>query len=78
MLSAPAKRGTPVEESGQNRGLCSQPIKYLPRFLQVAATWLRYLAEGFGELFGGTLTAVSFLMILEDVTNWALTHFEPV
>ncbi len=29
-------------------------------------------------LFWGTLTAVSFLMILEDVTTWALTHFETV
>jgi NAD(P)-dependent dehydrogenase (short-subunit alcohol dehydrogenase family) len=26
----------------------------------------------------GTLTAAAFLMILEDVTTWALTHFEPV
>jgi hypothetical protein len=29
-------------------------------------------------LFWGPLTAASFLMILEDVTTWALTHFEPV
>ena len=29
-------------------------------------------------LLWGTLTAASFLMILEDVTTWALTHFEPV
>lgn len=29
-------------------------------------------------LFWGKLTASSFLMILEDVTTWALTHFEPV
>ena len=26
----------------------------------------------------GTLTAAAFLMILEHVTTWALTHFEPV
>jgi hypothetical protein len=25
----------------------------------------------------GTLTAAAFLMILQDVTTWALTHFEP-
>lgn len=29
-------------------------------------------------LFWGTLTAATFLMILEDVTTWGLTHFEPV
>jgi hypothetical protein len=26
----------------------------------------------------GPLTAAAFLMILQDVTTWALTHFEPV
>ncbi len=29
-------------------------------------------------LLWGTLTAASFLMVLDDVTTWALTHFEPV
>jgi hypothetical protein len=29
-------------------------------------------------LLWGPLTAASFLMILDDVTSWALTHFEPV
>jgi hypothetical protein len=29
-------------------------------------------------LLWGTLTAASFLTILDDVTTWALTHFEPV
>jgi hypothetical protein len=29
-------------------------------------------------LLWGTLTAAEFLMILEHVTTWALTHFEPV
>ena len=29
-------------------------------------------------LLWGTLTAASFLIILEDVTTWALTHFESV
>jgi hypothetical protein len=29
-------------------------------------------------LLWGTLTAASFMMVLEDVTTWSLTHFEPV
>jgi hypothetical protein len=29
-------------------------------------------------LLWGTFTAASFLMILKDLTTWALTHFEPV